>query len=101
MEYRIGYCAILGDMMENDYKKLIKSGATKVVGFKQVARHIESKNLSLVILAIDADAFFKEKVVALCKKNHITIIDAESKKELASLVGVAVPTAIVGIIEKV
>lgn len=100
MEYRVGYCAFLGDTMENDYKKLIKSEATKIIGFKQVARHIESKNLSLVILAVDADTFFKDKVVTLCKKNNITILNAESKKELANLVGVAVPTAVVGIIEK-
>ena len=87
--------------MEKDYKKILNSNVTKVIGFKQVARHIEKKNLSLVILAEDADTFFKDKVLSLCKKNNITIIYIESKKELASLVGIAVPTAVVGIIEKV
>lgn len=86
-------------MMFEEVKKLIESFEERVVGLKQTLRLIDEKRIEKVVLAQDSDPYYTNKVLLACKTNGIEIVQIETSKQLATIVGVAVPTAIVGLIK--
>ena len=73
------------------------NGSSKVVGSKQVLKGISEGTLRCVIVASDADAELKKKIVAEASKHRLTVYYVPSKRRLGEEAGVEVATAAVGI----
>lgn len=56
----------------------------KIVGAKQVIKHIKSKAAAKVYVAKDADTHITQQIIDLCTENDIEIIYFETMKELGN-----------------
>ncbi|MCL1900869.1 MAG: ribosomal L7Ae/L30e/S12e/Gadd45 family protein [Firmicutes bacterium] len=77
---------------------LIKK-SDKVIGLKQTLRSLEENKLDCIVMAIDSDEQFKEKIIKSNKENvktHVLL----SKSELSSICKLDVPCGVVGILKK-
>lgn len=68
----------------------------RVIGTKQVLRAIEKGNLERVIIAMDADPFIRNQVIAACLQNGIPYQTTESMLELGKACGIEVGAATCG-----
>ena len=79
--------------------ELLRSGAPRVVGMKQVLRAMKAGRISRAYVGSDADTFIYQQVVRAAEDAGIPCIRAGSMKELGMLCGVDVPTAAAGILK--
>ncbi len=73
------------------------SSSSKVVGSKQVLKGISDGTVRCVMVASDADADLKKKIIAQAKARGLKIITVPSKRRLGEQVGIEVSAATVGI----
>ena len=85
--------------MDKEKLELMLNTSSKVVGSKQVLKGISDSTVRCVIVASDADAQIKKRIVAQAKANGVEIVYVASKKRLGESVGVEVSAAAVGIVE--
>lgn len=86
------------DKEENITKML--SSPSKVVGSKQVLKELSAATIRCVIVAMDADADLKKKVVAQAQTVGAKVVYFPSKKKLGEAAGVEVSAACVGILSE-
>ena len=87
--------------MNNEKLEQMLTNSSKVVGSKQVLKGISDSTVRCVIVASDADAQIRKKIVAQAKAKGVEIAYVASKKRLGESVGVEVSAAAVGIVEKI
>ena len=80
-----------------ELQEILKGG--KVIGFNQTMKNIERKLINYVVLALDADTDFKQKVENKCREENIKIIDVNSGLDIAEFCKIDVPCAVVGILK--
>lgn len=78
--------------------EMLRSGAAKVVGTKQVVRGLKAGTVSRVYVANDADTFIYQEVTRAAEAAGVPCIRVASMKELGILCGVDVSTAAAGIL---
>jgi len=78
---------------------MLKSGAPRVVGTKQVLRAVKAGRISRAYVGSDADTFIYQQVVRAAEDAGVPCIRVGSMKELGMLCGVEVPTAAAGILK--
>ena len=79
--------------------EMLRSGARKVVGTKQVVRALKAGNLSRAYVCNDADTFIYQEVTRAAEAAGIPCVRVESMKELGIICGVEVPAAAAGILK--
>ena len=84
-------------------EKLINmlNSSSKVVGSKQVLKGISDGTIRCVIVATDADADLRKRIVSSAKLAKVEIIRVPSKRHLGELAGIDVAAAVVGLIKRV
>ena len=85
--------------MNNEKLEQMLTNSSKVVGSKQVLKGIADSTVRCVIVASDADAQIKKRIVAQAKAKGVEIVYVASKKRLGESVGVEVSAAAVGIVK--
>ena len=85
--------------MDKEKLELMLNTSSKVVGSKQVLKGISDSTVRCVIVASDADAQIKKRIVAQAKANGVEIVYVASKKRLGESAGVEVSATAVGIVE--
>lgn len=85
--------------MNNEKLEQMLTNSSKVVGSKQVLKGISDSTVRCVIVASDADAQIKKRIVAQAKAKGVEIVYVASKKRLGEIVGVEVSAAAVGIVK--
>ena len=85
--------------MDKEKLELMLNTSSKVVGSKQVLKGISDSTVRCVIVASDADAQIKKRIVAQAKANGVEIFYVASKKRLGESAGVEVSAASVRIVE--
>ena len=85
--------------MDKEKLELMLTNSSKVVGSKQVLKGISDSTVRCVIVASDADAQIKKRIVAQAKAKGVEIVYVASKKRLGESVGVEVSAAAVGIVK--
>lgn len=85
--------------MDKEKLEQMLNTSSKVVGSKQVLKGISDSTVRCVIVASDADAQIKKRIVAQAKANGVEIVYVASKKRLGESAGVEVSAAAVGIVE--
>ena len=76
------------------------NSSSKVVGSKQVLRGISDGTVRCVIVATDADADLRKKIVSSAKLAKVEIIRVPSKRHLGELAGIEVAAAVVGLMKR-
>ncbi|MDE5601630.1 MAG: ribosomal L7Ae/L30e/S12e/Gadd45 family protein [Clostridia bacterium] len=71
--------------------------SSKVVGSKQVLKGISDGTVRCVIVASDADADLRRKIVAAATARGVKIERVPSKRQLGEAAGVEVSAAVVGL----
>lgn len=84
-------------MKKEEVESLIKR-SSKLVGCRQVMRGLSEGAVRCVIVAEDADAELRKKVVAKAKDRKVDVLYVSSKRRLGEQAGVEVEAAAVGII---
>ncbi len=90
-------------IMENTQNSTIKdliADKPKVIGLKQVLRHVSELGLSKIYLASDADAHIIDALEHAATRYAVPIDRAFSKKVLGKTCGIDVDAACVGILEE-
>lgn len=67
--------------------------AKRIVGTKQVLKHINQQSVSILYLALDADEFVKEQLKSAYEGQQLEIIEVATMQELGSLCGIDVGAA--------
>ncbi len=82
-------------------EKLIEklNNSSKVVGSKQVLKGMSDGTVRCVIVAADADADLRRKIVACAAANKVKVEKLSSKRALGELAGIEVAAAVVGLTE--
>ena len=78
--------------------EMLRSGAPRVVGTKQVVRGLKAGNVSRVYVANDADTFIYQEVTRTAEAAGVPCVRVASMKELGILCGVDVSAAAAGIL---
>ena len=66
----------------------------RVAGIKQVSKAIRGQKAEIVFLAKDCDPYILESLEELCRENGVSLVYAETMKDLAKACRVEVPTAV-------
>lgn len=85
--------------MDREKLEQMLTRSSKVVGSKQVLKGISNSTVRCVIVALDADAEIRKKIVASANLHHIEVTYVQSKKRLGEMAGIDVGAAVVGIVE--
>jgi len=72
--------------------------SSKVVGSKQVLKGISDGTVRCVIVAADADAQLKKKLLAAAEERGVKVERAPSKRRLGEAAGIEVGAAVVGLV---
>jgi len=72
---------------------------SKTVGVKQTMRAVESGSAKTVFIAKDADAKVVSNLKELCKNKSVTVVYAESMKQLGKACGIEVGASAAALIE--
>lgn len=72
---------------------MLRSGAAKVVGTKQVTRALKAGTVRRVYVANDADTFIFQQVIRAAEEAGVPCIRVATMKELGMVCGVEVATA--------
>lgn len=97
----ISDCVFSRDKM-SEYPNVILQSIlkkNKVIGLNQTIKSIEKKLIDIVVLAMDAETDFKQKIETMCKVENIKIISIASSLILAGYCKIEVPCAVVGILK--
>ncbi len=86
--------------MEREKLVELLNRSSKVVGSKQVLKGISDGTVRCVIVAADADAELRKKIVAAASARGVKIERTPSKRQLGDAAGVEVAAAVVGIVER-
>lgn len=80
-------------------EKLIEklNNSSKVVGSKQVLKGISEGTVRCVIVASDADAELRRKIVSCADAHKVKVERVPSKRYLGELAGIEVAAAVVGL----
>ena len=78
--------------------EMLRSGAAKVVGTKQVVRGLKAGTVSRVYVANDSDTFIYQEVTRAAEAAGVPCVREESMRELGILCGIDVSTAAAGIL---
>lgn len=80
-------------------EKLIEklNDSSKVVGSKQVLKGISDGTVRCVIVAADADAELRKKIVLSARTHNVKVVRVPSKRHLGEAAGIEVATAVVGL----
>lgn len=90
-------------MMDNAERKTAKDhikAKQKVVGLKQVLRHITESKVAIVYLASDAEVHVTEALQSTANTHAVPIECAFSRKTLGKICGIDVGAACVGILKE-
>jgi len=71
----------------------------RVIGLRQTLRSLEENKLDCIVMAIDSDEQFKEKIIKSNKQNvktHVLL----SKSELSDICKLDVPCGVIGILKR-
>lgn len=81
-------------------EKLIEmlNRSSKVVGSKQVLKGISDGTVRCVIVATDADADLRKRIVAAANAKGVKVEKLPSKRQLGEIAGVEVAAAVVGLL---
>ena len=71
-----------------------------VVGTKQVMRGLSDGQIDYVVLAKDADAHIRDRIINECNLRRVPCHEVAEKRELGLRVGVKIGAAVIGIIKK-
>ena len=82
--------------MEDFITKLANKNL-RVVGIKQVLKCLDKGEIRCVILAEDADSYFKECVLEVAETNGVKVHFVPTKDELGKYCKVEVSTAVAGL----
>ena len=85
--------------MDKEKLEQMLTRSSKVVGSKQVLKGISNSTVRCVIVALDADAELRRKIVSAANARRVDVTYVVSKKRLGELAGVEVAAAVVGITE--
>ncbi len=69
----------------------------RIVGIKQVLKCLDKGEIRCVILAEDADSYFKECVLEEAESHKVEVITVPTRLELSKYCKVDVPTAVAGL----
>ena len=72
---------------------MLKTGAARVVGTKQVTRALKAGRVRKAYVAEDADTFIFQQVVRAAEDAGVPCVRVPSMKELGMVSGVDVPAA--------
>lgn len=86
--------------MDKQKLEQMLTGSSKVVGSKQVLKGISNSTVRCVIVALDADAEIRKKIVGSANARKIDVTYVSSKKRLGEMAGIDVAAAVVGIVEE-
>lgn len=78
--------------------ELLRSGAAKVVGTKQVVRGLKAGKVTRAYVANDADTFIYQEVTRAAEAAGVPCVRVATMKELGILCGVDVSAAAAGIL---
>ena len=78
--------------------ELLRSGATRVVGTKQVTRALKAGTVRRAYVANDADTFIFQQIVRGAENAGVPCVRVPSMRELGIICGVDVPTAAAGLL---
>ena len=78
--------------------ELLRGGANKVVGTKQVLRALKTGSLQRVYVANDADTFLFQQVIRAAEAAGVPAVRVASMKELGEACGVEVSAAAAGLL---
>ena len=81
----------------NEFITKLANKDLRVVGIKQVLKSLDKGEIRCVILAEDADSYFKDCVLEETKARSIEVVTVPTKKLLGQYCKVEVPTAVAGI----
>ena len=79
--------------------EMLRSGAPRGVGTKQVLRAVKAGRISRAYVGSDADTFIYQQVVRTAEEAGIPCVRVGSMKELGILCGLDVPAAAAGILK--
>ena len=71
----------------------------RVVGTKQVLRHLKEGKLELVYLAADADETIRQTIINACQQCSVPVMSSHSMKELGDACRIKVGAAAAGVIK--
>ena len=73
--------------------------ASKIVGLRQVVKHLEKlgHHLGCVVVASDAEQRIKSRVLELCSKHNVECKEFPSKKMMGLIAGIKVDCAVLGL----
>ncbi|MEZ4358428.1 MAG: ribosomal L7Ae/L30e/S12e/Gadd45 family protein [Eubacteriales bacterium] len=78
--------------------KELESAQNKVIGSKQILKHLNAKSLKKVFIAADIDMALKDKLVFEANKAGIEVVMVASAQELGKICGIQVSCAAAGIL---
>ncbi len=81
------------------YEKVLQAKSI-FVGTKQAARALNTRDVSEVIIAMDADPRLTSKIVEIANETKVPISYVDSKKKLGKSCGINVASAVVAIVSK-
>ncbi|WP_028543502.1 ribosomal L7Ae/L30e/S12e/Gadd45 family protein [Paenibacillus taiwanensis] len=70
------------------------------IGSKQTLKMVEQGFATEVYVALDADTKLLNKIVSLCRKRNIKLIEISSMVELGKMCGIEVGAAMAAIVEE-
>ncbi len=73
--------------------EMLRNGAKRVVGTKQVTRALKAGTAVRAYVANDADTFIFQQVIRAAEEARVPCIRVETMKELGKASGVDVPAA--------
>ena len=79
--------------------ELLKSGAARVVGTKQVTRALKAGTVRRAYVANDADTFIFQQVVRAAEAAGVSCVRVPTMKELGMVSGVEVATAAAAVLK--
>lgn len=80
-----------------ELKEKLANKTLRVVGLRQVLKGLDKGEIGCVILAKDADSYFKRCVTESAKESGVKVIEVQSKVLLASYCNVEAPTGVAGL----
>ena len=79
--------------------ELLRSGATRVVGTKQVTRALKAGTAARAYVANDADTFIFQQVIRAAEEAGTPCVRVNTMKELGMVCGVEVPAAAAAVLK--
>lgn len=86
--------------MDTDFNDIIEiTHLSKVVGLRQVVKHLNQDKINTIILATDADPNFEKTVLDLASVKAVSVVRAGTKEQLAALCGIDKIATVVGLLK--